>query len=206
MISKGRALLVEGRDDKHVVWCLLRHHDVPETFEVLDKDGVENVLKVLPVQLKASGIQAVGVLIDADGNVSSRWAQLKSILEDVGYVNVPDAPHIDGTIMHQEYMPRVGVWLMPDNSIPGMLEDFIAYLVPPEDSVFSAAKTAVAAAAKLPAPFKESHTAKAEIHTWLAWQEDPGTPLGQAITKKYLDPEAQSALKFLDWLRKVFVV
>ncbi|MDB5081366.1 MAG: hypothetical protein JWP00_3290, partial [Chloroflexi bacterium] len=28
---------------------------------------------------------------------------------------------------------------------------------------------------------------KAHIHTYLDWQEDPGTPLGPGITRKYFD-------------------
>jgi len=37
--------------------------------------------------------------------------------------------------------------------------------------------------------FVESYATKALIHTWLAWQDDPGTPLGQAITKRYFDAD-----------------
>jgi hypothetical protein len=29
---------------------------------------------------------------------------------------------------------------------------------------------------------------KAIIHTWLAWQKEPGKPLGTAITARFLDP------------------
>lgn len=42
------------------------------------------------------------------------------------------------------------------------------------------------------------------IHTWLAWQDDPGTPLGQAITKRYLDAEGPHVAAFLSWLTRLF--
>lgn len=93
---------------------------------------------------------------------------------------------------------------MPDNTVAGMLEDFVAALVPDGDQVMPAAKEAVANAVAIPAPFKGIHIAKAEIHTWLAWQDEPGTPLGLAITKKYLNPEAESAASFLKWLHDLF--
>lgn len=32
------------------------------------------------------------------------------------------------------------------------------------------------------ASFKKVHHSKAVIHTYLAWQDEPGNPLGQAIT------------------------
>src|SRR5436190_24268592 len=34
---------------------------------------------------------------------------------------------------------------------------------------------------------------KALIHTWLAWQEKPGRPLGLAITARYFDATASYA-------------
>ena len=48
------------------------------------------------------------------------------------------------------------------------------------------------------------HKSKAEIHTWLAWQEEPGTPMGQAITKQYLDTNKELAKKFIGWLDNLF--
>jgi len=52
--------------------------------------------------------------------------------------------------------------------------------------------------------FRESYQAKAHLHTWLAWQEEPGTPMGLAITKRYLDAEAPYALLLLNWIRELF--
>jgi hypothetical protein len=52
--------------------------------------------------------------------------------------------------------------------------------------------------------FPVRHVAKANIHTWLAWQEEPGKPIGQAITKKYLDAGAPHALKLIAWLRALY--
>jgi hypothetical protein len=45
----------------------------------------------------------------------------------------------------------------------------------------------------------------AHIHTWLAWQADPGTPMGLAITKKYLDANAPSAANFLRWVDRLLL-
>ena len=52
--------------------------------------------------------------------------------------------------------------------------------------------------------YKSRHKAKARIHTFLAWQEDPGTPMGLAITKKYLDPKAPSSQLFVNWLNALY--
>jgi hypothetical protein len=69
------------------------------------------------------------------------------------------------------------------------------------------AETTVANLPLLPYPDDEGKAnweAKARLHTWLAWQEEPGKPIGQAITKRFLDPEATEAQAFLDWLRRLF--
>ncbi len=52
--------------------------------------------------------------------------------------------------------------------------------------------------------FPENHTIKAQFHTWLAWQQEPGKPMGQAITKKFLDSNSPSALQFISWVTRVF--
>jgi hypothetical protein len=52
--------------------------------------------------------------------------------------------------------------------------------------------------------FAAVHSVKALIHTWLAWQDDPGTPLGQAITKRYFDADAPHVDQLLAWLTRLF--
>ena len=98
-------------------------------------------------------------------------------------------------------VPRIGIWIMPDNKIPGILEDFVKYLIPEDDSLRDYSLQCVD---NLPEKrFKDSYRSKAEIHTWLAWQEEPGTPMGLAVTKKYLC-NVDSARTFLDWLNRLF--
>ena len=46
---------------------------------------------------------------------------------------------------------------------------------------------------------------KARIHTWLAVQNEPGKPLGQAITARYLDGGAIAGAPFVAWLRAALV-
>ncbi|MFZ2170123.1 MAG: DUF3226 domain-containing protein, partial [Methylococcaceae bacterium] len=53
--------------------------------------------------------------------------------------------------------------------------------------------------------FIPNHHSKAVVHTYLAWQHEPGRPLGQAITAKVLDPSHSLAKNFADWLKRLFV-
>jgi hypothetical protein len=52
--------------------------------------------------------------------------------------------------------------------------------------------------------FAEVHAVKALIHTWLAWQDGPGTPLGLAIAKRYFEPEGPHVHQLLAWLTRLF--
>lgn len=45
---------------------------------------------------------------------------------------------------------------------------------------------------------------KVLMHTWLAWQEEPGKPYGQAITARYLDATLPTGAAFAAWLQRVF--
>ncbi len=198
-----KVLLVEGSDDLHVFECLMKHHKAPKCFEIRNKEGIDQLLQTLPVERKASDLEALGVVVDADSDIDARWQSVRNILIDDGY-NVPEAPDPEGTIVCQPNEPVVGVWLMPNNRLPGMLEDFVAFLVPPDNALWRQAQDAVG---KLPATaerFPEAHRSKACVHTWLAWQREPGSPMGQAITKRYLDAEVDDVHCLLRWLDSLF--
>ena len=85
-----------------------------------------------------------------------------------------------------------------------LLSNFLSFLVPPEDLLWATAGEVLEQVIKQDCRFPEVHKIKAHIHTWLAWQKEPGKPLGQAITKHYLDPSAPSAQQFTRWIQKVF--
>jgi hypothetical protein len=200
-----RRLLVEGKDDKHVVWGLCESYGMPQTFDVEDAEGVDPLLDLVSVQLRGSGIERVGVVADADSEVASRWASIRDLLRTSGYEDVPVAPKADGTILVQEGKPVVGVWLMPDNTTTGMLEDFIASLIPAGDALLSRAAVTIDSIPAEERRFSAVHRSKALVHTWLAWQEHPGSPMGQAIGKRDLDAQAPQAQRFVTWLRRLMV-
>jgi hypothetical protein len=198
-------LLVEGKDDLFVISNLLESHQVPETFKIIDKEGYTNILDSLDVELDRSGLKRLGIIIDADNDVGSRWQSISDILSNLGYLSIPSVPDQNGTIILQEKRPKVGIWLMPDNQLPGMLEDFVSFLVPDKtnDPLWLLAEKSLQEATVISPQIPQ---AKGHIHTWLAWQKEPGTPLGLAITKRYLDANAQHAQKLIDWLRVLFEI
>ena len=46
-----RFLLVEGKNDLRVLWSLLEHHNIPQTFEIEDMGGIVNLLEAFEVAI-----------------------------------------------------------------------------------------------------------------------------------------------------------
>lgn len=201
-----RLLWVEGKDDSAVVQSLCNLHELPETFRVRDTAGITDLLRGLPLEIRAPDLECFGVVVDANGDVAARWAAIRDLLREEGYDGVPEHPAPEGVILSAPAArPRFGAWLMPDNTSPGMLEDFVGALVPPGDFLWGHARDVIDGIPEEHRRFRPTERAKAHIHTWLAWQEGPGSPMGQAITKGDLDAHASQALNLVAWLRRLFV-
>ncbi len=214
-------LLVEGSDDLHVCIHLLKSHQIKilekdkaerfKTFEkgkieIVPKDGIDNLLQTLDVELLRSDLKCLGILVDADEDLTSRWQSLRNILVGSGYSTIPTTPNPSGTVIDENDKPTVGIWVMPDNQLPGILENFCSFLVPANDTLWITAKNTLQQVIQQERRFPEQHTIKAHLHTWLAWQEEPGKPIGQAITKRFLDPKAPHAQQFIQWIRQLFEI
>lgn len=173
---------------------------------IKNEEGLTNLVKAFPTALKQSGLQRLGVVVDCDPEkgMCARWQQWSNLARNAGYDVVPKTPAQQGTILFREGGPALGLWVMPDNQGEGLLEDFVGFLVPPGDAMWEWADKCLDQVPPCPSRFKPSHRAKARIHSWLAWQEEPGTPMGSAITQRYLDAHAAHALRFVAWLRLLF--
>jgi hypothetical protein len=207
-------LIVEGPDDQHVIWALCGQYQLPQTFEVSlagENTGKEAVLADFPVRLKNNKWKTVAIVIDADQDTAASWQAVRDRLITAGYTNVPKQPPELGLILESEestdlVLPRFGAWLMPDNQTTGILEDFIRQLIPANDALKSEADRILdeLESSKIQ-QYAAKDRAKAFIHTWLAWQESPGRPMGQTITAKVLEKDAPIATSFTHWLRKLFL-
>jgi len=200
-----KILLVEGAQDREVVYHLSNHERIPKNLvEVVDRKGYENLIDTLEVDVKRSGIVQLGIVVDADLDIQARWDSLRSRLLSIGYTHFPSAPDPNGTIIQNGALPKLGFWVMPNNTLPGELEDFAALLIEPDHTLWARAKDCVDQIPAQDRGFPAQDLSKAYIHTWLAWQEEPGVPLGLAITKQYLDANTSTAQRFMQWYRFLF--
>lgn len=198
-------LLVEGTDDREAVYQLLNFEQIPQDqYSVKAKVGYESLVRDLKGEIKASELERLGILVDADFDLASRWQSICNHLREIGYDEVPPQPVPGGTIIRKAARLWIGIWVMPDNTLPGMLEDFAAYLVPAGDTLWEYAGQCVNYVVENNCRFPTHHAIKAQIHTWLAWQEEPGRPIGLAIKMRYLDTAVPQAQQFIAWLRQLF--
>jgi len=208
-MAAKKILLVEGPDDEHVLKHICGNRGIPKLDDVKPHGGVTNLLESVPVRLKASEDgDIVGVVIDADTDLAARWESLRDRLVGVGYTGVPEHPTVGGTIIDPPasvLLPRVGIWIMPDNQTRGILEDFLRFLVPADSRLFDHVNTSVANIPVGEKRFSQLAEPKALIHTWLAWQEEPGKPLGVAITARYLDADVPQVDVLVSWLKRLFL-
>ena len=217
---QANQLLLEGPDDIGVIYHLLDHYHISVAERgkpgelgkttLVNGEGVERILQSLPVRLKSQDedtpVKRLGIIIDTDLDLAKRWQSIKDILRRVGYTNVPENPAPAGTVIAEEDRIVIGIWLMPDNQLAGELEHFVRFLIKADDKLWNHAVDSVE---QIPDPdrlFTYSDTIKAHMHTWLAWQKEPGKPMGQAIKKKFLDANTPHALHLVDWIRRLFPV
>lgn len=208
MASEKNLLLVEGNDDKHVVEHIWRRHQ-PESdsllpFEIEDKGGYPNVLGSISAELKVPDRENLGILVDADDCVISRWQEVVNQVNKLSNLHgrLPERPEKSGTIIDTTRL-RIGIWLMPNNYSPGELEDFIRELIPGKDPTWPRAKHYIKGIPREERKFRPQKKLRAKIHAWLATREDPRR-MGQAIRTHDLNAEAPLAQTFYDWLCRLF--
>lgn len=196
-----RLLLVEGQDDWRVIehlWQRIYRSDL--SFTILDKQGIVPLLKSIRSEVKASGREVLGIVVDANDDISSRWEAVADRLrgEDIDPPTHPDPAGsvIDGT-------PRVGIWLMPDNASTGELEDFVAKMVPSNDTVWPMSKNYIEGIPHPERKFREGKILRAQIHAWLAAREDP-RQMGLAIKTEDLHIDGALCKRFAGWLERLF--
>lgn len=211
--SATRRLLVEGSKDQRVLPYLLESNGVAwpkgnEPVDVKSIGGKTLTADEIEAEFSAPGLQVLGLMLDADESAASTWQRVRGWFEDrfpdmpttippAGFISLPNAKGI-----------KLGVWIMPDNAASGMLETFLKYLVPEaHDAVLHhAVESRDTAKRDFNAPFKIAHADKALIHTWLAWQDEPGLQLHDAVKFKILSPNATSSKPFVAWFRLLFQV
>jgi hypothetical protein len=214
----AQRLIVEGDNDMHALTNLFKKRGLknPLGYEVESKfkefikkgDGVEGALKILKASLNETNLTNIGIVIDADEiGAEGRWQSIRNILAEKYKLETLDAAEAQTgpKFISENDMPFIGIWIMPDNRSAGFLEHFLSRLIPDDQLVWQhAISTVDALYSQSFNMLTNAKKAKAALHTWLAWQEEPGKPFGIALKAGYFDHQALAADHFVDWIEQTF--
>ena len=205
-------LIVEGMGDIHFLNHILRSRgfgkspqagfgkfivarpDFPEAaaVRIVGADGFEGIPEALKREFRADDLDGLAIVADMDLLEDNRWESLRGTLASYGCDLLTKVLPKDGLVAREEQNPALGVWMMPDNESAGMLESFACRLVAGEDSAWVHARETVATLPEGAARFsRERDLEKALIHTWLAWQEEPGC-----------QPDHDDVGRFCSWIER----
>jgi len=211
---RSELLVVEGKDDCHGIYQFAAKKGLSDLFGIWAGDSDEQALSqfggLLAVR-QADRPSVLGLVLDCDtaehspDPLTRRWQQVQSRLSDLGYV-LPKTPSPNGTILDspdESSMPRVGIWIMPDNVSEGMFEDFLLSCVRSETKEF-AEGVVTQAKADGHGDFNNLHRSKAVAHTVLAWRDEPGKPIGIAMKMGLFRIDGPLAETFAEWLKSLF--
>ena len=208
-----KILLVEGKDELRVIPELIETNGVTWKINnngtvvyIQEHGGKENLVNSFEIsaQLKDAKLSALGIIIDADDDPLGSWQSIRN----ASLKSIPDIPETlpEGGLIHTT--PRgikFGIWIMPDNKMRGMLETFLTYMIPTgNEDLWNFAQEITQEAKSKGATFKNVHSDKANIYTWLAWQDPPGRQLHNAIMERILNPQHPNAQKFVTWFKTLY--
>jgi len=206
--SSDYRLLVEGSSDQHAIIHLMKRHDYKwedgstQRPYVQSYDGLPNLPRAITA---AKAKSRLGIVVDADESPAARWQELTRWLAPI-VQRVPSEPAKEGLVL-EGVVPDtwVGVWMMPDNCVRGALEDLVQELLPPDDPCWALAQEqARTAMGRYGRNCSFGFALKSQLHTWLAWQEEPGMSFGQALNTKLLKHDTERACQFKEWFLKLF--
>lgn len=215
----GKILVVEGRQDADFYSALCQRANVLKVdVKPAPSPGKGNAIKFFEMllrQLPGGSIKNVGLVVDADypadkggdTGFGATFSAIAGVAEKAGFKAPPIKPQPNSgyVLLPPAGLQPAGVWIMPDNSTHGMVEDFVRQGVTSQSQkvlLGQASKAVGAISSPLFNPVL--HKSKAEIYTWLAWQKNPGSRLVGTVGGGLIDLTGRPQREFLSWLKQVF--
>lgn len=195
-----KLLSVEGWIDKSIVESIVKQNQSKANICVKPYGGVNNLVNDIKNTINSPGIMAVGIVVDADDNPTERWEMISDQVRRAG-INLPADPDPGGVIT--DSIPRVGVWLMPDNQSCGEIEDFVTGLIPDNDPVWSRAEGYIDNIPEDHRKFCSAKISKAKTYAWVSTRRRPGL-IGASVNPDDLDLNKELYKRFVHWLEELY--
>ena len=193
-------LLVEGWIDKTIVRSIIEiNQSIPE-IDIKSCGGIDKLIGNIKNAIEEEDRIAVGIMVDANSCPAERWNMISSQVNLAG-INLPDSLDAGGVII--EGIPRVGVWLMPNNRTPGEIEDFVAELIPHDDPIWPKSQRYIDSIPEEQRKFASVKITKAKTFAWVSTRKRPGL-IDSAINRQDLDLSRDSYKRFVSWLEELY--
>jgi len=196
--ANPKQLIVEGNDDIALISSIMNkripkwkknNRDYLVHIALADTEksnGGKNKIDYKNVLRIAKSCTHLGIVTDADDDFSAAEQKIKNIIKDV-----------ESTLKENDL--KLDFWIMPNNKDPGMIEDFALALIEETSLLGYAGDVSQTAKQQHSAPYKSAHNTKAVVRTWLAWQDEPGIRMGNAVNNNIINAKAADADKFVEW-------
>ncbi|SMN16332.1 hypothetical protein CRYPD_990 [uncultured Candidatus Thioglobus sp.] len=196
-------MLLEGKSDCNIVKKFCEDNKINTQFGFCNCENDNQVLSQLNALLQGSNQpEIIGIILDADNDINARYQEIINKTTKF-YKKLPSSILKTGLVHTENGLPKLGVWIMPNNQDNGALEKFYLELATDIDTAFINDVIKRAENKKLTS-FKSQHRNKAIMHTYFAWQDSPSDPLHSAINKIALDNSQEIATTFKIWLVQLF--
>jgi hypothetical protein len=107
--------------------------------------------------------------------------------------------------VHEDELPKVGLWLLPDHHRNGMLEDLVLSSAARSDEQSVLLEHAESTIRGLPHTLFSSHQrSKAVTYSWLSYQARPAIGLSAPVRAGLVDSAQEPLRGLCDWLVRVF--
>jgi hypothetical protein len=118
-IEKSKLILVEGNDEDRFFRMLLKSMEIQDVqvWPYFGKDKLRQVFPVLLLDPRFKDLETYAIFRDADDNPNTAFQSIRDLLKR----NSQPWPPAPGTFTNGS--PRVGVYIIPDSTSAGMLED-----------------------------------------------------------------------------------
>jgi hypothetical protein len=162
-------------------------------------------------QLQASASH-LGILLDADEGAGKAWSQLRDLLvlkdalewHGIDLRDIPNSP-VQGGWIGRTGIVRLGVYILPDNSSPGMLETLLWDCLRQRDQPLGRyISDRTKGAREHGATFKDIHLHKALYHTYLAWNDPPDEMVSRKVSTEEMDFSDPRIASLVTWLVDMF--
>lgn len=192
-------LLCEGKHDRAVLAQLIESRGLgsarskllielkemnPDYFLVRpvneNDGGFTWIVETLETVLNDLEIKRVAIVVDGDDKPDTKRAAISALSKTFGFQTPPPLPWPAGCVVQSSSNRLLGIWIMPDNQSAGKLETLLGRAIDSTDPNWNYANK-VLDDVKKPC-FESIDREKAQLRTWLAWQDPPGLEFGTAIT------------------------